>query len=113
MPERRMDLLEHHVISAHANRLANRRLHAAMAPLSHADFHAIRTSFFPSLAETLNHILLVDTYYIDALDGVRDMEARARAFIPADTLAELAWRQQLSDERLIGVCERLERGGRD
>jgi uncharacterized damage-inducible protein DinB len=108
-----MDLLDHHRISARANRLANRRLHAAMAPLTHAEFHAPRTSFFPSLAKTLNHILAVDIYYIDALDGVREMAARYGAFIPADTLPELAWRQQLSDERLISVCERLDREGRD
>jgi uncharacterized damage-inducible protein DinB len=108
-----MDLLEHHRIAARANRLANRRLHAAMAPLTHADLHAPRTSFFPSLALTLNHILAVDIYYIDALDAVRDMEARYNAFIPADTLPELAWRQQLSDERLIALCDRLDREGRD
>lgn len=104
-----MDLLEHHRISARANRLANRRLHSAMAPLSHADFHAPRTSFFPSLALTLNHILAVDTYYLDALEGVAEMVARYEAFVPADTLGELAWRQQLSDERLIALCDRLDR----
>lgn len=103
-----MDLLEHHCIAAHANRLANRRLHAAMAKLTRDEFHATRTSFFPSLAETMNHILAVDTYYIDALEGVSDMVARYEAFVPADTLQELAYRQQLSDERLIRVCGRLD-----
>lgn len=103
-----MDLLEHHCIAARANRLANRRLHLAMARLTRDDFHAPRTSFFPSLAETMNHILAVDTYYIDALDGVADMVARYEAFVPADTLQELAYRQQLSDERLIRVCDRLD-----
>lgn len=104
-----MDLLEHHRISARANRLANRRLHAAIARLSRAEFHAPRTGFFPSLALTLNHILAVDTYYLDALEGVREMVARYQAFVPADTLQELAWRQQLSDERLIALCDRLDR----
>lgn len=108
-----MDLLQHHCIAARANRLANRRLHAAMAPLSREEFHAPRTSFFPSLAKTLNHILAIDTYYIDALEGVADMASRHDAFIAADTMVELAWRQQLSDERLIGVCDRLDRDGRD
>lgn len=104
-----MDLLEHHRIAARANRLANRRLHAAIARLTHAEFHAPRTGFFPSLARTLNHILAVDTYYLDALEGVREMAARYEAFVPADTLQELAWRQQLSDERLMMVCDRLDR----
>jgi uncharacterized damage-inducible protein DinB len=58
-----MELTQYLRIQAHANRLANQRLHAAMALLSHSEFHAPRTGFFPSLAETLNHILEVDLYY--------------------------------------------------
>ncbi len=103
-----MDLLQHHCISARANRMANRRLHLAMARLTREDFHAPRTGFFPSLALTLNHILAVDTYYLDALEGVSDMVARYEAFVAADTLQELAYRQQLSDERLIRTCDRLD-----
>ena len=102
-----MDLLQHLRIAARANRLANRRLHAAMAPLSRDDFHAPRTSFFPSLAATLNHTLAIDRYYIDALEGVPQMAANYDAFVPADTIGELASRQQASDERLIAYCERL------
>jgi uncharacterized damage-inducible protein DinB len=101
------DLLQHLRIAAVANRLANHRLHAAMARLSREDFHAPRTSFFPSLALTLNHILVVDVYYIDALEGVAAMEANYRAFVPADTVTELEPRQRASDERLIAYCERL------
>ena len=48
-------------IQAHANRLANHRLHTAMAVLSHAELHATRTSFFPTLMATLDHILWVDS----------------------------------------------------
>ena len=40
--------------------------------LAPADFHAPRTSFFASLGETLNHLLLVDLYYIGALHGDPD-----------------------------------------
>jgi uncharacterized damage-inducible protein DinB len=104
-----MDLLEHHRISARANRLANRRLHAAIAQLSRAEFEAPRTGFFPSLKATLNHILVVDTYYLDAMEDVAEMVARFEAFVPADTLQELAWRQQLADERLMALCDRLDR----
>jgi uncharacterized damage-inducible protein DinB len=102
-----VDLLQHLRIAARANRLANHRLHAAMAPLSREDFHAPRTSFFPSLAATLNHILAVDLYYLDALEGVPAMVANYDAFVAADTIAELAPRQRGSDERLIAYCERL------
>ena len=56
-------------IQAHANRLANHRLHRAMAAMSDAEFQAPRVSFFGSLAATLNHILAVDLYYIGALHG--------------------------------------------
>jgi uncharacterized damage-inducible protein DinB len=98
-------------IQARANRLANRRLHAAMAPLSDADFVAPRTGFFPSLASTLHHILLVDTYYIAALHAQVDMVALARGLVPASSVADLAARQAASDERLIGFCDALEPAG--
>ena len=51
------------------NRLANRRLAAAVAALKPGEWDAPRTSFFPSLRATLNHIYLVDRFYIDALQG--------------------------------------------
>ncbi len=102
-----MDLLQHLRIAAHANRLANHRLHTAMAPLSRTDFHALRASFFPSLAATLNHLLVVDQYYLDALEGVAGMAANYDAFVAADTLAELLPRQRASDERLIAYCDHL------
>jgi uncharacterized damage-inducible protein DinB len=102
-----MDLLQMLRAQARANRLANRRLHDAMGPLSRDDFHAPRTSFFPSLAQTLNHLLAVDIFYIDALHGVHEMERNWNAFVAADTLGELARRQAASDERLITFCEAM------
>ncbi len=100
-----MQLSDYLRIQARANRLSNRRLHAAMAPLSRNDFHAPRTSFFPSLAQTLNHILAVDSYYIGALHGDTGLVAAYRAFVPADDVAALAARQAVSDERLIAWCD--------
>ena len=55
-----MQLLDFLVTQVHANRLANHRLHHAMRDLSREEYRATRTSFFPSLAETLQHILEVD-----------------------------------------------------
>ncbi len=98
-------------IQARANRLANHRLHAAMAALSDAEFHAPRVSFFPSLAATLNHILAVDGYYIGALHGDAGLVRVYRDFVHATTLAELAARQRASDERLIAWCETLTDAG--
>lgn len=100
-------------IQARANRLANRRLHEAMAPLGVDDFHAARVSFFPSLAVTLNHILAVDLYYIGALCGDPELPQRFDDFAFAVALAELAERQRESDERLIAFCDRLDEGGCD
>jgi uncharacterized damage-inducible protein DinB len=100
-------------IQAHANRLANHRLHAAMAPLAEADFHAPRTSFFPSLAQTLNHILAVDEYYVGALHGDAGLPQRYDDFAPSATLADLARRQRECDERLLRFCAALDDAGCD
>jgi uncharacterized damage-inducible protein DinB len=103
-----VDLPAYLRVQARANHLANRRLHEAMRRLPREDFHAPRTSFFPSLAQTLNHILEVDLFYI----AVLYREANARAvfdrFVPADELTTLATRQAASDERLIEFCDRLD-----
>lgn len=95
---------------ARANRLANRRLLGAVALLSDAEFHAPRTSFFPSLALTLNHVLAVDHYYLAALYGNADMRHVWARYVPATTAAELASRQDDSDERLIAFCAGLQPG---
>ena len=103
-----MDLAQSLRIQAHANALANHRLHAAMAPLDRADLHAPRVSFFPSLMATLNHILDVDGYYIAALQGVADADRLWRAFVPADDLPQLAPRQRASDDALVAFTNALD-----
>ena len=100
-----MGLAAHLCTQARANRLANRRLHAAMAALGEADFHAPRAGFFPSLAATLNHILAVDGYYLAALRGEADMVKRWSDFAPAPDLRVLATRQAAMDAALILHCE--------
>jgi uncharacterized damage-inducible protein DinB len=102
-----MDLADHLRIQARANCLANRRLHAAISRLPVAEFTASRTSFFPSLAQTLNHILAVDLYYIGALHGDSGIEATYHGFIAAASITELMPRQAGSDARLIAWCEAL------
>jgi uncharacterized damage-inducible protein DinB len=108
-----MQLVDQLRIQTRANRLANHRLHAAMAPLSREDFHAPRTSFFPSLGATLNHILAVDIYYVAALHREADMEAQYKRFVPCESIAELAERQRASDERLIAYCDALDSAAAD
>ncbi len=106
-----MQLADHLRVQARANRLANRRLHAAMAPLTRAELHAPRTGFFPSLIATLNHILAVDLYYIGALHDEADLALHWARFVPDDELPALATRQRASDERLIAFCDALVAAG--
>jgi uncharacterized damage-inducible protein DinB len=96
-----MELLAFLRTQTRANRLANHRLHEAMRPLSQADYEAPRTSFFPSLALTLEHILAVDRYYLAALHGEADMERLWRDSPRGVALAELARAQAAADERFI------------
>ena len=98
-------------IQAHANRLANRRLQGAMVNLSTAELHTRRTSFFPTLIGTLNHLLAVDLYYIAALHGDGDAAQQYRRFAPHDELAPYVSAQERSDQRLIAFCGRLDDAG--
>ena len=96
-----MQLLDFLVTQVHANRLANHRLHHAMRDLSREDYGATRTSFFPSLEETLQHILEVDLYYISALHGEADMVRHWTGTPRYETVAALAAAQAISDQRFI------------
>lgn len=106
-----MDALTLLRVQARANRLANHRLHGALAALPVPEFHALRTGFFPSLAATLNHILEVDGYYLGALAGEPDLRGHWDRFVPAASVAELAARQAASDERLIAFVDALDAAG--
>jgi uncharacterized damage-inducible protein DinB len=92
---------------AYNNAWANHRLHAACAALSQAEFEAPRTGFFPSLKATLNHILIIDWFYVDALEGGHLGPAAWSNQLPCGTLAELASEQARVDRRLIAFCEAL------
>jgi uncharacterized damage-inducible protein DinB len=83
-------------------------LHAC-AQLSDEAYRARRTSFFPSIELTLNHILVVDWYYLDALDngGRRWREIYALDEVPCPTFADLQREQGAADRRLIACCDAL------
>jgi uncharacterized damage-inducible protein DinB len=104
-------LARHHLRMARANRLANHRLHGACLKLSHDEWVAPRTSFFPSIAATLHHILVVDRYYLDGLEEGGVGRAVFANALPCATMADLAERQRATDLRLIGFCERLADAG--
>ena len=100
-------LSAHFVAMAGNNAWANHRLLTACRALSTEAFAAPRTGFFPSLRATLNHILWVDLYYIDALH--RDPAVLARYDAPPPDFpdaARLYEAQRASDRRLVEFCER-------
>jgi uncharacterized damage-inducible protein DinB len=103
-----MKLFESLRIQAHANRLANHRLLSAMAPLSAEAFTAPRTSFFPSLAGTLNHLLAVDLFYVSALHGEPEPDVVWARFSPATSLDQWGVRQSQVDQRLLLFCNQLD-----
>ena len=104
-----MALVAHFRAMARNNAWANHRLLEACAGLGEDDYKARRTSFFPSIHLTLNHILLVDWYYLDALDngGRRWRELYALGDEPCPTFAALRQAQTAADRRLIGYCDGL------
>ncbi len=110
-----MPLIEHYRAMARNNAWSNARLMAACRQLSPAEFVAQRTSFFPSLSLTLNHILIVDWYYLDALEGGGRGIALFAEEEPYPLIDDLARAQDAADRRLIAYCDRLEAAdiGRD
>jgi uncharacterized damage-inducible protein DinB len=90
---------------ARNNAWSNHRLLSACAVLSQDEFTAPRVSFFPSLSLTLNHLLLVDQYYLDALVGHPRAYRDERA--PYATVTHLQTEQSASDRRLIAFCDAL------
>lgn len=92
---------------AYNNAWANHRLLAACAALSQSEFEAARTGFFPSLQRTLNHIYVIDLFYIDALEGGW-LGPRAWATeVPYPTVSELKPAQAAMDKRLLAICDAL------
>jgi uncharacterized damage-inducible protein DinB len=98
---------------AYNNAWANHRLLSACAGLSQAEFEAPRTGFFPSIQATLNHILTIDWFYVDALEGGTLGPAAYAKEIPCPTLSELRSAQAAVDRRLIAFCCALDESGPD
>jgi uncharacterized damage-inducible protein DinB len=89
------------------NAWSNHRLLQACAGLSDEDYRAQRVSFFPSIHLTLNHVLVVDWYYLDALErGGRGLEFY-EIEEPCADLARLIGEQSAADRRLIAYCDEL------
>lgn len=92
---------------AYNNAWANHRLLGACAELTQDEIEAKCTGFFPSLQATLNHIYVVDLFYVDALEGGWLGPAAWENPVPCPALAELSAAQASMDRRLIDVCNAL------
>jgi uncharacterized damage-inducible protein DinB len=96
---------------AYNNAWANHRLLSACAGLSQAEFEAERVGFFPSIQATLNHILVIDHFYVDAMEGGTLGPAAFAEPVPCRTVALLHRAQAAVDRRLIAFCEALGEDG--
>ncbi|OAI92636.1 DinB family protein [Pseudomonas putida] len=105
--------LSHHLLTmAYNNAWANHRLYKACRQLSRDELVAPRCSFFPSIKATLNHLLTVDWFYLQALErelrGEPPDELSARFFEPEkpfDDVGQLHREQAQNDRRLIAYCQ--------
>lgn len=92
---------------AHMNRLANARLIRALHDLPEGDYAAPRPAFFGSIRATMNHILLVDRFYLNALEGHGLNTAALDEARACPDLATLALWQEAEDLRLLRHVEGL------
>jgi uncharacterized damage-inducible protein DinB len=108
-----MDAVLPYRAMAYNNGWANHRLLSACLLLSQAEFTAPRVGFFPSLRATLNHILIIDRFYIDAMEGGTLGPAAWANQEPCETAALLREAQSEMDRRLIAVVGHLDNAGLD
>jgi len=98
-----MDALLPYRAMAFNNAWANHRLLTACAALTPAEFAASRTGFFPSLRATLNHILVIDRFYVDAMEGGTLGPAAWADREPCADVVALAAAQRAVDRKLIAI----------
>ena len=99
--------IRHLSLQARNNAWANRRLLDSCGKLTQAELTRKRPCFFGTILATLNHILTVDWYYLDALtEG-----GRGRSVYPDEdpfaTVADLAASQAETDGKLVDFCTGL------
>ncbi|WP_395447355.1 DinB family protein [Aminobacter sp. UC22_36] len=102
-----MELTSHIRRMARNNLWSNDRIYRAVQALQPGEFEAARTSFFPSLKETLNHILEVDIYYLDMIEEGGEGRKLFDRFVVFNDAAALAEAQAAFDRRLVACCDSL------
>jgi uncharacterized damage-inducible protein DinB len=89
------------------NAWANHRLLTACEALDDGAFAAPRPGFFPGLRATLNHLHVVDLFYVDALEGGTLGPAAWAEPEPHATAAALRAAQAAVDRRLVALVEAM------
>ena len=96
---------------AYNNAWANHRLLTACGLLSDAELIEPRVGFFPTLRATLNHILVIDLFYVAAMEGGTLGPAAWANPEPHEDLETLRAAQAAIDRRLIAIAESLDAPG--
>jgi uncharacterized damage-inducible protein DinB len=103
-------LIGHYRDMARNNAYSNAHLLEACCKLSDDDFAAPRVSYFPSLLATLNHILIVDRFYIAGLRGEMPDYRYFDDEAPYPRAALLRAEQERADRELIALCDSWQEG---
>ena len=91
---------------ARYNRWANRRLYGAVAQIEPEEFTAPRSGFFPSIAKTLNHLVVTDRIWMGRFTNkLSDHKSLDEA--PYDDLSALTAAREAEDQRIIAFFKQL------
>ena len=85
---------------ARYNEWANRRLYAAAAELSDAEYRSDRGAFFKSMHGTLNHLLVTDRIWMKRFTGEGDAPTALDAILHR-ALPKLRTAREAEDRRII------------
>jgi uncharacterized damage-inducible protein DinB len=91
---------------ARYNRWANRQIYDAVAQLSAEEFQAPRSGFFPSLAQTLNHIIVGDRTWMGRFTGEGSPHKKLDE-TPYPDFADLRAARELEDQRILDFMNAL------
>ena len=96
-----------HLFHAQANNnaWANYRLGQTCSRLSGVELAKDRQGFFGSIIATLNHILIVDWFYVSALEGACVGLSAFENLIPFPDIDDLLRAQRDVDARFVAVCD--------
>jgi uncharacterized damage-inducible protein DinB len=91
---------------ARYNRWANRRIYGAVAQLEPEEFVAPRSGFFPSIAKTLNHIIIADRVWMGRFVG-KLSDHKSLDETPYDDFAALTAAREAEDHRIIAFFKEV------